>query len=267
MSIGLANTTVSLLVACLSGVIAIATLVRQATLEKQRQQREHAFSREQKEADRRLAAEQLVRRYRDPLVFAADQLLSRIENVRDNGFLEKYGRVRRDYVVASTTYAVAEILGWIELFRQNQQFLDLGEEQATRRTNECLGALGRAFSTDTITDAAGLPATFMIWRQEQRAIGELMIAGVGDQARCIGYATFNAKLADRAFARWFESLLRDVTAAIDEPERAVPRLIELADAATVLIDHLDPSRIRALKRSGRDGGTPSPDGTTPSDRS
>jgi hypothetical protein len=182
------------------------------------------------------------------LVFAADQLSNRIENIRDNRFLEKYGQTRRDYVVTSTTYAIAELLGWMEVLRLNQQHLDLGEEQATRRMNECLAGVGRTLSTDSILGPSGQPAGFMIWRQEQRAIGELMIDPSTEPAQCIGYARFTERLEDPRFAAWLERVRADSSTAIDDPLFVLPRLAHLAEAITALIDNLDPSRAKALKR-------------------
>jgi hypothetical protein len=248
VNLGLAETTVSIVVACISGVIALTALGWQVVAESRRQRREHEFTVAQQQAVRRVEAEQLVRRYREPLVYAADQLLNRIENIRDNAFLEKYGTTRREYVVRSTAYAIAELLCWMELFRENQQFLDLGEEQATREMNRCLAAVGRTLSTDTIVDASDRPAAFMLWRQQQRAIGELMIERSEGQAHCIGYATFGSKLDDPSFASWFAAVLGDAATSVDEPARAMPRLDELARATTSLIDHLDPNRVRALER-------------------
>jgi hypothetical protein len=248
MTLALADATVSIVVACISAAIAITSLAWQARTESQRQQREHEHAKAEKETDRRLEAEDLVRRYREPLVFAADQLLNRIENIRDNRFIEKYGQSRRDYVVTSTTYAIAELLGWMEILRLNQQYLDLGEQQATRRMNECLAGVGRTLSTDSILGPSGQPAGFMIWRQEQRAIGELMIDRSAEPAQCIGYATFTERLEDPRFAGWLERVLSASSAAIDEPVDVLPRLSRLAEAITALIDNLDPDRVRALKR-------------------
>jgi hypothetical protein len=247
--LALADATVSILVASISAAIAVASLVWQAVTESRRQQREQRFTVEQREADRRAEAERLVRRYREPLIFAADQLVHRVDNIRVKGFLDKYGTTRRDYVVNSSVYAIAELLGWMELLRQDQQFLDLGEETATRRMNECLAALGRAFSTDSIVDPAGHPALTMIWRQEQRAIGEVMIDRSSSAgARCLGYASFAERLAsDARFARWFERIVDDVESIIAEPERGLPRLAAVAAAAAALIEHLDPAHVRVMR--------------------
>lgn len=248
MNLALTSTTVSIVIAGISAALAIVSIAWQTRTESQRQRREHEFAINLKEADRRREAENLVRRYREPLVFAADQLVSRIENIRDNWFLEKYGQSRRDYVITSTTYAFSELLGWMELLRINQQQLDLGEEQATRRMNERLAEVGRTLSTDSILDESGRPAAFMIWRQEQRAIGELMIDGTAERVRCIGYARFTESLSDPRFADWFERVRTDASEAVENPSCALPRLTRLTEAVAALIDYLDPNHIRALKR-------------------
>lgn len=247
--LALADSSISLTISVISALIAIATALWAGVMESRRQKREHEFLREQKDLDRRMEAERVLRRYRAPLVFAADQLLSRIENISSNGFLAKYGESRRSYVVESTTYAVAELLGWMESLRRSQQELDLGEEEATRQLNQRVAAIGRTLSTDEIAGPQGSPAGFMIWRQEQRAIGELMIFHDDAGEHTLGYASFvNLLRSDPKFAHWFERLQADASTSINEPGSVLSRLGRLAAALRDLIDHLDPNRIRALRR-------------------
>ncbi|HEX8803674.1 MAG TPA: hypothetical protein VF743_05760 [Acidimicrobiales bacterium] len=258
--LALADSTVSLIIAVLSAMIAVLSLAWQARTDRQ-----------QRREDRQAEADRLVRRYREPLVFAADQLSSRILNIQQNGFLRKYGGVRRDYVRHSTAFAIAEMLGWMELLREDQQLLDLGEVEETRRLNRCLLELGRRISTDSITGPDGRPASFMLWRQEQRAIGEVMIDRSDGTARCLGYARFVARLDDQAFGQWFERLLADIDTAIDaaadaDPVPSHPRLRAVRESAEALIAHLDPDAVRVPRDAHGNRRYDDEDAAAPPDR-
>ncbi len=231
--LGLADSTVSLLVGFISGLIALTSLAWQARTQ-----------RRQREEDRAAEAERLVRRYTEPLVYASDQLLSRISNIEDHGFLGKWGETHHGYVVESTAFTIAELLGWMELLRQDQQLVGLGEEQSTRSLNECLQRVGRAFASSRDPAPDGTPAPFMIWRHDQRAIGELMIVRADDAVRCLGYARFTARLRDDDFRRWFTPLIADIEAAMVDSTPASVRLARVREATQGLLDHLDPRHIR-----------------------
>jgi hypothetical protein len=120
----------------------------------------------------------------------------------------------------------------------------LGEEQSTRSLNECLQRVGRAFASSRDPAPDGTPAPFMIWRHDQRAIGELMIVRADDAVRCLGYARFTARLRDDDFRRWFTPLIADIEAAMVDSTPASVRLARVREATQGLLDHLDPRHIR-----------------------
>jgi hypothetical protein len=81
----------------------------------------------------------------------------------------------------------------------------------------------------------------MIWIGEQRAIGERMIVGAGDDLRCMGYGAF-VKQNDPSSWKWFERLERNVdTIAKGKPNK---RLWEVQHKLIDLINRLDPGAIR-----------------------
>ncbi len=245
--LAVANSTVSLVVAAISGAVAITSLLWQAATQARRQRREHEFLRQMQESDRKSEADRLVRRYRDPLVFAADQLLARIRNIAETHFLEAYGK--SEYALASTTFAIAELLCWMEIVRQDQQFLDLGAEEETVRLNTALRTIAWTFSTDSIVDPNdGSPAPFMLWRQEQRAIGEQLIDRSSGAARCIGYASFVEKMTDLRQRTWFAKLFHDAEEIVHDPKNVLPRFQALQRSTKELIDVLDPAGILVPQR-------------------
>jgi hypothetical protein len=90
------------------------------------------------------------------------------------------------------------------------------------------------------SDDPGLGRPFLIWRGEQRAIGELMIESAQGHLYCLGYAGFTAR-REPSFRSWFERLEAD----IDSLARvANPRLRELQNALIDLIHELDPQGLR-----------------------
>jgi hypothetical protein len=243
--LGLADSTVALLVAILSAAVAILSLGWQAASEARRQRREHTFLESQRDVERRDAAERLMRQYRDPLIYAADQLVNRIHNILELRLFEKHFDADPEYVVNSTVYSVGEMFAWMELVRQDQQFLDVGDVRTTRELNLNLARLGSAFASDRLRSPSGSPAPMMVWRQYQRAIGQLMLDRSQDPVRCIGYVRFNELLKDASFSPWFAGLLRDVEYLATDVGPARPRLQEVASAARELIAHLDPDGVRA----------------------
>ncbi|MEK8143402.1 hypothetical protein NKH18_18695 [Streptomyces sp. M10(2022)] len=124
-------------------------------------------------------------RYRDSLLWVAFDLQSRIYNIlfghmadRDasaNGFMQGFlieGTDRQaKYARFSTAYVFAEYLGWAEIFRRDIQFLDLGKNDRNRKVLLCLANVSRTLSSARIPGIS-----YRLFRADQRAIGELMIA-------------------------------------------------------------------------------------------
>lgn len=188
--------------------------------------------------DERTQARRLVQKYRDPLVASAFDLQSRFYNILEQQFLGKYLTGGTDeeqkYAVQSTLFVIAEFFGWIELLRLEVQFLDFGKSEQTRTFGSQLDAVRRAFWEDK-TDR-----TFRLFRGQQRAVGEMMIASSApaSQRTCIGFATFVSRLEDPGFARWFDQLEKDVH---NLATGAVPkdRLVAIQHALIDLLEFFD----------------------------
>lgn len=191
-------------------------------------------------------------RYRDSLLWAAFDLQSRIYNILNGfevsrhpdyrGVLEAFlveGTDRQaNYFKKSTAFVFAEYLGWVEIFRRDLQFLDLGDSKTNRQTMLLLakvsGTLGAASTSDT--------ECFRIFRTDQRAIGELMIEpdSKPGERRCIGYAAFCSTLAaDGEPAEWIQELIDHVELAAHQPDIAQVRLTLLQHQLIDLVNLLD----------------------------
>lgn len=192
-----------------------------------------------------------MRRYRDPLLFAADQLVNRIETI-ENGRMRQDGSAPRlTYAVDSTVFSIAEFLGWIELIRRDQLFLDLGEEEPTRTLHTLLNRICRQLSSDTIFNNDGQIAPMAVWLLNQRAIGELMIEESTSGSRCIGFAAFTIRLHDGRFERHLGKLRLEVESLISGANQNSHRLQAVKATALELISSLDPSGVRVPERDLR----------------
>jgi hypothetical protein len=189
----------------------------------------------------RREAEAVLARYREPLVDAAYELQSRLYNILKLSFLKKYyvkgDDEQRTYALENTLYVVAQYFGWSEILRREIQFLSFSDSKRTRAVSESQRQVLEAFQSDR--NQLGRP--FLVWRGEQRAIGEQMIERDDDQAHVCGYASFVGK-RDPDLRRWLERLERDIAEVA--AEGANPRLKELQHALVDLVRELDPNAIR-----------------------
>jgi hypothetical protein len=207
----------------------------------------------------RIQGKREFQRYSEPLLRSADSLQSRLANIVDGDFLTAYLQVddasRQRYAKDNTAYVVAEFLCWMEIARRDQRFVDMGGVRANRRLFECLGRIASTLARDD------LPKLFCLFRGEQRAIGEIMIAAPvqadGNLREPLGYAAFCERLdEDPRFASWLNRLRDDVNDIhADEPDNQ--RLVRLQHDLVDLIEILDPKQQRLRRRPRRLPGRPS----------
>ena len=132
----------------------------------------------------------------------AFDLQERLDNILNpsRDFLAGYGQAdnpRRDDAVKTTLYRIAQFFCWVEVIRRDRLFLTFREPEETWVIAELVGRVGRTFADDRYGP------DFMLWREEQRAIGERMIGRDREPANCVGYATFVECYSDD-YARWFQ---------------------------------------------------------------
>jgi hypothetical protein len=188
----------------------------------------------------RREAEGVLARYREPLVGAAYELQGRLYNILELNFLQKYylagDEAQKDYALQNTLYVVGQYFGWSEILRREIQFLSFSDSQRTRVVADCQRRIVEVFQSDD----PDLGRPFLIWRGEQRAIGELMIGRDTSPAQCVGYAKF-LEHNQPAFRRWFARLESEIAEVANAPNR---RLVELQHALVDLIRELDPEAMR-----------------------
>lgn len=229
---------IAAIVAVISAVISIYGQTRIAQLADRLAKQREAESREAQTAT-------LMSRYRDPLLRSAIDLQSRLYNIHQNRFLERFYRESpsaQSYALYNTLYVVAEYLGWVEILRREIQFLDLGDLELNRRLSELLASINQAFGRYK------LGGNFRLFNGEQRAIGEIMTIPRSSSEvigyDCIGYATFVKKMSDPEFASWFARLRDDIDMIANAPKVDFERLVLIHGRLIDLIDFLDPHQVR-----------------------
>jgi hypothetical protein len=189
----------------------------------------------------------LMARYRDPLLRSAFDLQSRLYNIAEIEFLDRWYRDEtpetKTYAAENTLYVIADYLAWVEIIRREVRFLDLGDEPANRDWNARLDAVRYTFLTSAIEDPL-----LRLFNGQQRAIGELMMvpAQSGEERRLesMGYAQFVARLDEPAFDRWFSQLRGDIDTLARDDDHRPERLVALQHALVDLIALLDPEGVR-----------------------
>jgi hypothetical protein len=205
----------------------------------------------EKSIERRLAARERLDRYRPQLLAAVDDLGRRINNIRNDGFLTYlHSEDRRDTALLGTLFRFAQYLGWLEIVYGYGGRLRFESDEATKAVAKTLADFGwilAADEFDRIDEDDFETSRLMLWREEQRAIGELM-RHEGDEPRCIGFDTF-AQNYDRSFARWFSLF---ATQLRGESVPTANRLAELHRVAVRLIKELDVDHVLVhVDESGR----------------
>ncbi|MEV6707395.1 hypothetical protein [Micromonospora wenchangensis] len=202
------------LIAVLSAAVALASSMVTARTVYRTPALVHKLQQEANELAKGELADELFRRYQDPLRWAAESLQSRLYNILRCGLLPRYlhcgDREDERYVVDSTVYVLAEYLGWVELLRREHRFLDSAVNTPTRDLLGIVQRIHETLASDT------LRGPFRLFRGQQRAIGELMLTWTASPAGRIrdvrGYAEFCRLLdePDSSFRPWFDRLRAEV---------------------------------------------------------
>jgi hypothetical protein len=246
--------------------------------------------------DRNEQAKKLIRQYRDPLLRAAFDLQSRLYNIIVRNFtayIRSPDAANRSYAVDTTLWYFAHYLGWVEILRREVQFLDLGTARRNKELQTRLAAISGALASDRLeyeprrarrkarrktpasdpeqgeaarATAAPAPSkpSFVVFRADQRAIGEAMVTErqhpeETKRLDCLNYGEFMAtgrpSLDDEPpgpFDRWLVRFRAELdTFASGEWDAQHPRLVEVQRGLVDLIDLLDPDQERFPNRDVR----------------
>jgi len=161
-------------------------------------------AKEEREEKQRSDAKVVLDKYRGPLLAAASDLGYRIDHIRHDKFLiytaPESGRDQQAKL--TTLFRFAQYFGWREILRTEVQLLRFEREADTKLVAALIGDIDWAFGSDMLHDGP----CGMLWAEEQRGIGELMVAesDSSPSTHC-GYARF-VREYDKSFASWMDSL-------------------------------------------------------------
>jgi hypothetical protein len=175
--------------------------------------------------------------YREPLLAASYELQARLYNILQLKFVEKYisddTAGKRNPAIESTLYVFAQFLGWREIIRREVQYLRFSRNGQTREIGRLLRDIGETF----LADKYG--SQFMIWRVEQRGLGERMIESADNKMTCLGYASFIERRP--TMQEWLRPLEDDLENMRDGGRK---RLTELQHLLLELVRQLDDKQKR-----------------------
>jgi hypothetical protein len=246
--------TTALVIALISGAVAIASAVISWQAQMAVQRRKEATT-----------AKEVLERYRGPLLDAAWLLGDRIDNIRHRGFLAYLSGDRAEAASLTTLFRFASFFGWREVLRQRVQLLRLENTADTRLVADFLGAATLMLVTDKLSDKRRA----MLWAEEQRGIGELMIEELeADRTSVRGHAAFRRDY-DKLFAQWMARFGDEVlSTASKDGERlkllqwALYGLVCLLDEERVYpTDWLERSRAEIDGTEAADMKMPAPEAT------
>lgn len=193
----------ALVVALISGVVALASVGLSAWTQLQVTKRE----RQRRAEERRSDAKVVLDRYRGPLLDAAWQLGDRLDSIRHRGFLaylcEGSGRERDAKLTA--LFRFAHYFGLREFVRTEVQLLRFENEEDTRSAAGFLDDVAEVLASDLLDGKWA-----MLWNDEQRGIGELMTERPSGASSIVrGHAAFHRDY-DKTFAPWMERFAGDL---------------------------------------------------------
>ena len=193
---------------------------------------------QERERERRLAAREQLDRYRAPLLAAVDDLGSRINNIRNDRFASYFGVMEREKTARlGTLFRFAQFFGWAEILYGYSDRLRFEKDENTKAAGDLLKSIGKTLADDRfdrLEEDAFETTQLMVWREEQRAVGEMMRVPDG-QARCVSFDTF-VQDYEKRYAKWFSTF-----AAQLDPSRTPhsQRLEQLQELLAKLLYELD----------------------------
>ena len=199
------------------------------------------LQREARVEGRQFDRAQVMRRYQGPLMHAAYDLQSRLYNILADHFFDAYlakgSATQRHYAQHNTAFLIAQFFGWMEIIRQEVQFIEFSDDDDTRRLSDLRDEIYRLWQTDRLADP------LMIWAGEQRAIGELMIDPRGSPLVCMGYAKY-LKSFGAGQEPLIDRLALAVLASANAPGARHDRLRAIQHKLIEMLDVLDPQGLR-----------------------
>jgi hypothetical protein len=236
--------------------------------------KEWLFARSFEEWKSRRSLDQVYRRYRDPIVLAALELCNRLTHICDSyppdylesellGMAPKRATSMsaadpyfRHYRLVSSVYRLCSLLGWIALYRQDIVFLEARETKASKWLDKAIYAIRGDLADGQLNAARDWEdwQDALLFREEQRAVGESMIVTVGESRVVMGYSQFsevflNAK--ETSQSQWIKVASMFLLDPQEKKDFRLTRIKRLIVHLVDLIQLLGPGRLRAKHLAAR----------------
>lgn len=218
--------------------------------------------------------EAIYRKYKDPILLSAIELCHRLDEIcREHpaDFLKsQYLRCEpkppsrtsavdpyfNNYKLQSSVYRLCAFLGWLELFRQDIVFLKDNKKTIGRSVEEAVSAIRSdlADGQHNVADDWHEWCDVLIFREEQRAIGESMITAGANGRVILGYGEFSQIFnADPPTwkSRWIDVATHFFIDQEPDKDFRHTRLKRLIVHLVDLIEALDASRITERHKRAR----------------
>ena len=172
--------------------------------------KEVLFARSFEQWKLRQSLREVSRKYREPIALSALELANRLSRICDSyppEYLDSQllnidapksavnsadDPYYKRQMLVSSVYRLSSFLGWIELYRQDTAFLEPDAKSAISRVSTAIYALRADLADGQLIDKRDWEKwrDVLIFREEQRAIGESMISTSGANRTVIGFSEF-----------------------------------------------------------------------------
>lgn len=210
------------------------------------------LDRDSSDRERQLSGKAELDKLREPLLRAADDLRQRIWNIREDNFLiylHGADAHRRELALLGTMHRFARYWSLQQLLYSRVNLLLFETDQDTKNVGKLVGSIASSFATDRYADGLYL----IFWREEQRAVAELMINIQAHDSvpEITEFASFTRRYKQDEerefqtdFARWLATFSEDLKS---EKVLKSERLKELEGKLTDLVQELEKGRTDSLR--------------------
>ncbi len=196
------------------------------------------------------------RKYRTPILLAAEQLRNRlaniikhIEEIEEKNWL---GSNPPGYYYVSTLYVVGQFFGWLQILRRTVAYLDFTSTRETQQFEQFLNAIEKSFSDPGLFNGATpkFPKPSKdrwVFSFRLQAVGDVMITSKEKNVHTINYATFHERITaqenNNSFNQWF-SFVGRLFEDLKENDLRFRRIIAIYLTLSEFIKHIDPNHSR-----------------------
>lgn len=193
-----------------------------------------------RQEEQRTEAQVVLNRYREPLLEEANYLGNRIDNIQHRGFFYYLDGDRGTLAILSTLFRIARYFGIREVIYAEVNHLKFERDEETRDVERLLSEIQRTFSSDRFDyseDSSPATSRFMLWVEQQQAIGELSVhRDSNGTPHLIGYATFAESFSSR-YAPWFKDFASDLRSGSAPTSKRLAMLQGLLAQLVCRLDH------------------------------